>query len=73
MPIYNHFVLDSQGRICGLESSLFLATQGPLIPVVVSITEEHAQILRSFGRPIPQPVSGYALLDTGASMCAVDS
>jgi predicted aspartyl protease len=49
-----------------------LAMQGPVLPVLLSISEEVQQALMSEGKPIPEPVTGLALIDTGATFTCVD-
>lgn len=49
-----------------------LAMQGPVLPVLLSISEEVQQALMTEGKPIPEPVTGLALIDTGATFTCVD-
>ncbi len=49
-----------------------LESQGLLLGIEVSIGEALAASLNSTGLPIPQPRSGAALVDTGASCCCVE-
>src|SRR5262245_9946542 len=46
---------------------------GPVIQVQVEVPTALATQLTSAGQPLPEPVVGVALIDTGASLCAVDS
>jgi hypothetical protein len=45
---------------------------GPLLPVNVQVPTTLASHLSQSGQPVPPPVSGQALIDTGASISAVD-
>ena len=45
---------------------------GPTVQVELTIPEELAQYFDRQGIPIPGPVTGIALIDTGASITAVD-
>lgn len=72
MPVYNHYWLDRQGRVGSPESVFNLTLQGPVLPVLVSVTSQYAQLLQRLNRSVPSPVPGYALLDTGAALCSVD-
>lgn len=45
---------------------------GPTVQVELTIPEELAQYFDRQGIPIPSPVGGTALIDTGASITAVD-
>lgn len=72
MPVSNHYYADKNNQINTPESALRLSGTGPLIQVVISLTQAHIQILQKMNLPIPAPVSGYALIDTGATFCSVD-
>lgn len=50
-----------------------LVAEGALVDVEIGLSATQIQRLRAALRPIPQPVSARALLDTGAEMTAVDS
>ncbi len=66
MPVFE-FVYDSQPP----DSTGALLADGPLIPVEVSMP---AALQEWFARkfiPIPAPISGFALVDTGASISAI--
>jgi len=45
---------------------------GPQLDVEVHVPDALASILTQQGKPIPKPVAGKALIDTGASITAVD-
>jgi hypothetical protein len=64
MPIFD-FLYWSQER------GDFLAEDGPLIPVEVNVPAVLEEWLVKNNIAIPQPVSGYALIDTGASISAI--
>lgn len=49
-----------------------LVAQGPILPVLLSVSEEVLQTLMTEGKPIPEPVTGLALIDTGATRTCVD-
>lgn len=49
-----------------------LVAEGPGLEVHVTVTDAHAKYLEDNGMEIPQPISGKALVDTGASISAVD-
>lgn len=49
-----------------------LRATGPCVPVVIEIPSALARRFEREDRPIPDPVSGYALIDTGASITSVD-
>jgi hypothetical protein len=48
-----------------------LAAVGPLIPAAWFVPEQQEAQLRTLGRPVPPPVEGHILLDTGASSTCI--
>jgi hypothetical protein len=44
---------------------------GPLLPVEVHVPQALAALLTSQGQPVPAPVTGWALIDTGATLSGV--
>lgn len=64
MPIFSFFHWNRQ-RGSTLEET------GPIIAVQVGIPTALEELLSRQGGPIPAPVSGFALIDTGASASAV--
>ena len=59
-------VLDAVGQ-------KHLRQAGPMVPAAWSITPEREQQLNLLGKPIPSPVEGYLLLDTGAAHISIDT
>lgn len=49
-----------------------LREEGALLQVTVGQPKDVADSLRSQGKPVPDPVSAMAMIDTGASITAVD-
>ncbi len=49
-----------------------LMAEGPTLQVEVHVPDALATILSQQGSPVPAPVAGKALIDTGASITAVD-
>jgi len=68
MPIYN---IASQGPP-GVPPSAALHQAGPILPIQVAIPLALENQLRQTGQAVPQPISGSALIDTGATFSAVD-
>ena len=50
-----------------------LQAAGPVVPVQIEVPAALAAQLQQAGTPIPTPVTGLALIDTGASISAVDA
>jgi hypothetical protein len=72
MPVYNRYYSDSNNQIDTPESRVLLTQQGPCIPVAIAVPQQLAQVLQGLGQPVPPAVTGLALIDTGASICAID-
>lgn len=72
MPVYNHYYVDGNNQINTPASAGRLVNGGPTIPVTVSLVREHVDQLAKEGKPVPNAVTGLALIDTGATLCMVD-
>lgn len=74
MPIFNRYFLvpdpNTPGR--GVFGGGVLFNAGPRLPVEVKVPNALANYLTQKGQPVPSPVSGEALVDTGASVSCVD-
>ena len=46
---------------------------GPVLQVEISLAAALVKHLTDQGQPVPQPVAGWALIDTGATAAAVDA
>lgn len=68
MPTHNHRYHDKNNN----PAPAGLVTGGPLLQVEISVATELAEHLTSQGKPVPKPVSGWALIDTGATRTAID-
>jgi hypothetical protein len=69
VPSYNHFVRDAQGN----HSPVGLAVTGPHLAVEIHIPNALAAAMAAANQPIPAPIVGVALIDTGASRSAVNA
>jgi hypothetical protein len=49
-----------------------LAREGPKVPVQIGVPEELERLLKGKAQPVPPPITGFALVDTGATMSMVD-
>lgn len=52
--------------------TLPLGGDGAIIPILLHVSGPRQQVLRAANQPIPPPVLGRGLIDTGASGTAVD-
>jgi hypothetical protein len=69
MPVYNRSFWPPNAP----GNPILLRTHGPLIAVQVAVPDILARHLTSQNLPVPPPVSGMALIDTGASITSVDA
>ncbi len=69
MPVYNRTYWPA-GQF-GFPDNL--RQFGPIIPVEIAVPPALAQHLIATNAPVPAPVNGMALIDTGASITSVDN
>ena len=72
MPIFK-IKLHSQGQAPIPPNAGLLLSLGPQVSVQLEVPDALAQQLKATNMPIPPPVKGMALIDTGATMTAVDA
>ena len=74
MPTYNRFILKPPppGQLGGTPNPEGLAVVGPILDIQIEIPTALAEVLQVANRPIPIPVVGIALVDTGASITSID-
>lgn len=63
---------EQEGKSVALPPGATLLQTGPRVPVVLSPLAEQLQTPFSRGEAIPSPVTGHALIDTGASVTCID-
>ena len=68
MPIHNSILLDANGQ----PSAQALVRTGAILNVAISVHPALAASLDRHGSFAPAPVTGLALIDTGATMTAID-
>jgi predicted aspartyl protease len=62
----------ADGTVVSVPPQVVFAQRGPVVQVTISVGQQIAtQVLQSGGR-LPSPVSGLALIDTGATTTCVD-
>ena len=71
MPVFK-IKLHSPGQTPLPANASLLNQLGPQVGVLIDIPEALAKLLAAGGKPAPTPVSGMALIDTGATSSAVD-
>lgn len=76
MPVFERQISiqakNRDGKPIVLPPSQGLQAAGPVLSVVVSPTKQHLEGLALKGQPAPQPIVGFAIIDTGATATAVD-
>ena len=68
MPTHNHNYYDQNKE----PAPLGLVEGGPVLQVEISVATELAEHLTRQRQSVPKPVSGWALVDTGATRTAID-
>ena len=76
MPIL-HIQLGAQaktsdGKTAQVPPGVALQLRGPIVQVNVTIEESAGKGLLAQGKSLPTPKSGYALIDTGATLTCID-
>lgn len=69
MPTFNNQFLHAQTKQPDANG---LATAGPILQVEIQVPQAIAKSLSDAGQPIPKPIVGFGLVDTGASLTCVD-
>lgn len=72
MPVANHWWNLPDGKGGQVPHQWALSTEGPAFNVSISIPEPLAKLYADTGVPLPPPVAGMALIDTGATLTCVD-
>ena len=76
MPIFHSQISvqiqDQSGNRRTLDPRTSLLRRGPIIQVTLGLAENIAQQLVQQGKPVPEPVAGWALIDTGATSTCID-
>jgi predicted aspartyl protease len=60
------------GKLVPIQPKLALQQRGPVIQVSITLEQSLATTLVQQGKSVPQPITGLALLDTGASNTCID-
>jgi len=68
MPVVNRIYPQPPGNI----GPATLQQNGPLFDIEIAVPSALEQFLIQRGQPIPQPIKGQALVDTGATFSAVE-
>ena len=74
MPIHNHIaaVRTPDGKSFAPFRGALVA-QGPIVLVQIEVPLALAEQLQKTGQPVPPPVVGVALIDTGAGVSGIDT
>jgi hypothetical protein len=73
MPTHNVFAFHPATVHPAPPSPQSLARNGPCVRVQIEVSNVLAQALQTANQPIPVPVEGIAIIDTGASITSCDA
>lgn len=62
----------SQGQVVEVPPAVVLQRQGPCVQVSIGLAQSIANQLLQQGKTLPKPISGVALIDTGATSTCID-
>ncbi len=65
-------VKGPDGKTVAVHPKFILANQGPRIPVVLALPDQLVEEFTKQNQAIPAPISGWALIDTGAGHTCID-
>jgi predicted aspartyl protease len=65
--------IGPNGQPIPIEPRQLLAMRGPVVQVAIRVPPEIAARLTSEGRPIPAPIVGFGLIDSGAASSCIDN
>lgn len=60
------------GKTVPLHPAIALQLRGPILQISVTIEQNAGKVLLSQGKTLPTPITGMALIDTGASNTCID-
>ncbi len=63
---------NKQGQVVPVSPGVALQKQGPVLQVTIGLAQSIAAQLLQQGKTLPKPISGMALIDTGASSTCID-
>jgi predicted aspartyl protease len=64
---------NARGQTVQIPPTVVLQRQGPCVQVSIGLAQSLAAQLLQQGQTLPKPISGIALIDTGASSTCIDS
>ena len=71
MPILN-FRAETTTEGKTLPAPSVFRDRGPIVPVELMVSDAHQEVLKQQQNPIPDPMKGFALIDTGALSTCLD-
>ena len=77
MPIlhiqYSGQALAPNGQPVQIDPRQLIAMRGPVVSVAIKPPPEIAELLVRESKPVPAPITGFGLIDTGASSTCIDN
>ncbi len=76
MPIL-HFQLNETAKLPDgtdilIPPNVVMLQRGPCVQVTIGLADVVAQQILQQGKPLPTPITGFAMIDTGASSTCID-
>jgi len=68
LPVYNRFLLNPANNQA---DPALLTLAGAVLPIEIHVPPVIAQVLVDRGDPVPAPITGLAIIDTGATLTCV--
>lgn len=73
MPVHNRIGAIPAPGGGFVDPRTSLIHQGPIVPVQIEVPQALATQLQTDNKPVPTPLFGFALIDTGASISGIDT
>lgn len=68
MPVHNHFFRSDDNQEINARA---LTVAGPFFTIEIQVPPDISDALKAAGEPVPEPETGIAIIDTGASLTCV--
>lgn len=76
MPIlhvqYSGQGIALNGQPVQIDPRQLIAMRGPVVSVAIKVPPEIAELLTKASKPVPPPITGFGLIDTGAVSSCID-
>ncbi len=69
---YSGQAMGPNGQPVPVDPRQLIAMRGPVVSVTIKVPPEIVELLTKESKPIPPPISGFGLIDTGAMSSCID-